>query len=310
MILKKFSWTISIILINFVILVSIEALGGPTIYNLLKFGGQWGPLVTNGEWYRIVTAMFVHAGWLHLLFNMYALYYLGLLVENIYGSSKFLVVYFVSGVVGNLLSQLFYYSVPSVGASGAIFGLVGLLLAATYFRKDFPSTLKRSLLISLLPMVIFNIAYGFIPGTDINNAAHLGGFATGLVLGYFIPARRSWTWRRKAWAILGSVVVLATFGAFVGLATNNSIITLQPTVNFANSYSKMLYELNMGYTPSKSEIEMLKPFNDETYTMKRDLNSYLKNGIPSLKVLNNEYERWIKKVKTRYKGLIVTRETR
>ncbi len=310
MILKKFSWTISIILINFVILVSIEALGGPTIYNLLKFGGQWGPLVANGEWYRIVTAMFVHAGWLHLLFNMYALYYLGLLVENIYGSSKFLVVYFLSGVVGNLLSQLFYYSVPSVGASGAIFGLVGLLLAATYFRKDFPSTLKRSLLISLLPMVIFNIAYGFIPGTDINNAAHLGGFATGLVLGYFIPARRSWTWRKKAWTILGSIVVLATFGAFVGLATNNSIITLQPTVNFANSYSKMLYELNMGYTPSKSEIEMLRPFNDETYTMKRDLNSYLKNGVPSLKVLNNEYEGWIEKVKTRYKGLIVTRKTR
>jgi rhomboid protease GluP len=307
--LKKFSWTLSIILINFVILVSIELLGGPTIYNLLKFGGQWGPLVANGEWYRIVTAMFVHAGWLHLVFNMYALYYLGMLVENIYGSSKFLVVYFFSGVVGNLLSQLFYFSVPSVGASGAIFGLVGLLLAATYFRRDFPSTLRRSLIVSLLPMVIFNIAYGFIPGTDINNAAHLGGFATGLLLGYFIPARRSWSWRNKTWMIFGTLVVLTTAISFVGLATNNSITTLQPTVNFANLYSKTLYELNNGYAPSKTDVELLIPFDKETNILKNDLISYLKSGTPSLLDLNHEYERWIEKVKAKYKGLIVTRST-
>ena len=306
--LKKFSWTVSIILINFVILVSIEFLGGPTIYNLLKFGGQWGPLVANGEWYRVVTAMFVHAGWLHLLFNMYALYYLGLLVESIYGPSKFLFVYFITGIVGNLLSQVFYFSVPSVGASGAIFGLVGLLLSATYFRKDFPSVLRRSLLVSLVPMVIFNIAYGFIPGTDINNAAHLGGFATGLFLGYIISPGQSWTWKRKVWKALEIGVLLTAVASFVGLANNNSIVTLQPTVNFANSYSKIIYELDNGYTPSKIEIELLKPFDKETTALKNDLDSYLENGTPSLNVLNQEYERWIEKVKTRYKGLIRSTE--
>ena len=306
--LKKFSWTVSIILINFVILVSIELLGGPTIYNLLKFGGQWGPLVANGEWYRVVTAMFVHAGWLHLLFNMYALYYLGLLVESIYGSSKFLFVYFITGIVGNLLSQVFYFSVPSVGASGAIFGLVGLLLSATYFRKDFPSVLRRSLLVSLVPMVIFNIAYGFIPGTDINNAAHLGGFATGLFLGYIISPGQSWAWKRKVWKALEIGVLLTAVASFVGLANNNSIVTLQPTVNFANSYSKIIYELDNGYTPSKIEIELLKPFDKETTALKNDLDSYLENGTPSLNVLNQEYERWIEKVKTRYKGLIRSTE--
>ncbi|WP_081895263.1 rhomboid family intramembrane serine protease [Mesoaciditoga lauensis] len=306
--MKKFSWTVSIILINFVILVSIELLGGPTIYNLLKFGGQWGPLVANGEWYRVVTAMFVHAGWLHLLFNMYALYYLGLLVEGIYGSSKFLFVYFITGVVGNLLSQVFYFSVPSVGASGAIFGLVGLLLSATYFRKDFPSVLRRSLLVSLVPMVIFNIAYGFIPGTDINNAAHLGGFATGLFLGYLISPGQSWAWKKKVWKTLEIGVLLTTVASFVGLANNNSIVTLQPTVNFANSYSKIIYELDNGYTPSKIEIELLKPFDKETTALKNDLDSYLENGTPSLNILNQEYERWIEKVKTRYKGLIRSTE--
>ncbi len=304
MYLKRFSWTISIILVNFVILISIELLGGPTIYNLLKFGGQWGPLIANGEWYRIVTAMFVHAGWLHLLFNMYALYYLGLLVENVYGSSKFLFVYFVSGVVGNLLSQLFYFSTPSVGASGAIFGLVGLLLGATYFRDDFPSTLKRSLLVSLLPMVIFNIAYGFIPGTDINNAAHLGGFGTGLLLGYLIPARRSWTWTKKAWDVLGIGALILTFASFVGLAVDNSMLTLQPTIDFANAYSKIIYELDNGYLPSNVEVELLKPFDGETTALKNDLKTYLQAGKPSLTILNREYERWLEKVKNRYKGLI------
>ena len=308
--MKKFSWTLSIILINFVILVSIELLGGPTVYNLLKFGGQWGPLVANGEWYRIVTAMFVHAGWLHLLFNMYALYYLGVLVENIYGASKFLVVYFLSGVVGNLLSQIFYFSVPSVGASGAIFGLVGLLLSATYFRRDFPSTLRGGLVVSLILVAIFNIAYGFIPGTNINNAAHLGGFATGLLLGYFIPPRRSWSWKSKIWTISGTLVVLATVISFVGLATNNSITTLQRTVNFANMYSKTLYELNNGYTPSKTDVELLIPFDKETNNLKNDLVSYLKSGTPSLIDLDHEYERWIEKVKAKYKGLIVTRSAR
>ncbi len=302
--MRRFSWTISIILVNFVILISIELLGGPTVYNLLKFGGQFGPLISSGEWYRLVTAMFVHAGWLHLLFNMYALFYLGILVENLYGSAKFLTVYFISGVVGNLLSQVFYYSVPSVGASGAIFGLIGLLLAATYFRSDFPSTIKRTMYVILIPTVIFNIAYGFMPGTDINNAAHLGGFGTGLLLGTFIPVSRDWGIKKKLWTTIGAAVLVITFASFVGLATNNAIVTLQPTINFANSYSKVLYNLELNYPVTKSNLNTLVPFNNETKKLKNDLLSYLKNGTPSLEKINSEYVLWIENIKKKYKGLI------
>ncbi len=307
--LKRFSWTISIILVNFIILLSIEFLGGPNIYNLLKFGGQYGPFVSTGDWYRIVTAMFVHAGWLHLLFNMYALYYLGILVENIYGPSKLLVVYFASGIAGNLLSQVFYYSAPSVGASGAIFGLVGLLLAATYFRKDFPSTIRRALYLSLLPMVIFNIAYGFMPGTDINNAAHLGGFGTGLLLGYLIPVRHSWGIKRKAWNTIAALTLIVVVGSFIGLATNNAMIKLQPTIDFANTYSYVLLNnLNVRVAPLSSEVEAIKPFDRKTAKLKNDLLSYLKTGNPELQELNSEYESWIGFVKKRYKGLIGVKE--
>ncbi len=303
--LKRFSWTISIILVNFIILLSIEFLGGPNIYNLLKFGGQYGPFVSTGDWYRIVTAIFVHAGWIHLLFNMYALYYLGILVEGIYGPSKLLVVYFSSGIIGNLLSEVFYYSSPSVGASGAIFGLVGLLLAATYFRNDFPPTIKRALYILLLPMVIFNIVYGFIPGTDINNAAHLGGFGTGLLLGYLIPVRRSWGIKRKTWNVLAAFSLAVVVASFIGLSTNNAMIKLPSTIDFANTYSRALFSgANAGFTPLPSEIKAIKPFDKKTEKLKNDLLSYSKVGTPKLQELNLEYESWIKFVKKRYKGLI------
>ncbi len=303
--LKRFSWTISIILVNSVILLSIELLGGPNIYNLLKFGGQYGPFVSTGDWYRIVTSMFVHAGWLHLLFNMYALYYIGMMVEGIYGPSKLLVVYFVSGIVGNLLSQVFYYSSPSVGASGAIFGLVGLLLVATYFRNDFPPTIKRELYIFLLPMVIFNIAYGFIPGTDINNAAHLGGFGTGLLLGYLIPVRQSWGIKKKVWNTIAAITLIVIVASFIGLATNNAMIELPSTIDFANTYSYVLSNSLYGrITPFSSEVKAIKPFDKETAKLKNDLLSYLKNGIPQLQEVNSEYESWIKFVKKRYEGLI------
>ncbi len=301
--MKKFSWTFSIILINFVILVSIELMGGPSVYNLLKFGGQFGPLVANGEWYRLFTAMFVHAGWIHLLFNMYALYYLGTFVERIYGPSKMLTIYFASGFVGNLLSQVFYYSVPSVGASGAIFGLVGLMLGGAYFRDDFSPHVRRQLIFWLMPMVIFNIVYGFIPGTDINNAAHLGGFLTGLVFGYFVHVKRTWK-ESLPWRVVSVMVLSVVFLSFIGLAFNNAMLTLQPTLNFANSYSRVLYELDSGMTPSKTDVELLEPVDKNGEKLKADLESYLRSGTPTLLELNREYSKWIESVKEKYKGLI------
>ena len=156
-----------------------------SVAKYLLFGAQVGLIVSKcGEWFRLFTAMFVHGGLLHLLFNMYALYYLGNLVEYTYGVWRFLVFYFASGFIGNVATQVFYGSSISLGASGAIFGLAGVLLSAG-FRSDTPVFLRSYTGAALLPMIIFNIVYGFIPGSGINNAAHIGGLLTGMLFGYF-----------------------------------------------------------------------------------------------------------------------------
>jgi len=152
----------------------------------LIFGAQVGVIVSRcGEWFRLITALFVHGGILHILFNMYALYYLGNLVEFTYGVWRFLTFYFASGIVGNIATQIFYPTSISLGASGAIFGLAGVLLTAG-FRSDTPIFIRGYTGISLLPMIIFNIIYGFIPGSGINNAAHIGGLLTGMIFGYLV----------------------------------------------------------------------------------------------------------------------------
>jgi rhomboid protease GluP len=218
---------IYLILVNVVILFAMEITKLYTSNDLMVyiwFGAQYGPLVSNGQWYRLITSMFVHGGFIHLLFNMYALYFLGRIVEGVYGVDKFLTFYFLSGLVGNIGTQIFYYGSLSVGASGAIFGLVGVLFAAG-FRKDTPYALKPLTGSALLPMILINIVFGFMPGTNINNAAHLGGFLTGMVLGYFIPTY-DYSWKvRKIWKFT-RILILTIFGVSFLFLIINSITTL------------------------------------------------------------------------------------
>nr|WP_083815764.1 rhomboid family intramembrane serine protease [Pseudothermotoga thermarum] len=186
-------------------------------YLLIRLGAQYGPLVSGGEWYRVITAMFVHGGLLHLLFNSYALFYFGTIVESIYGTEKFVIFYLLAGAVGNLATHVFYYRSISVGASGAIFGLVGILFALG-FRRDTPIFMRQFTGMALLPMIIFNVVYGFMPGSNINNAAHLGGFLAGMAIGYFADPRPVYaSWKRgsrifwKAAAILSCLFVAFCF---------------------------------------------------------------------------------------------------
>ncbi len=184
-------------------------------YLLIRLGAQYGPLVSKGEWYRIVTAMFVHGGLLHLLFNSYALFYFGTLVESIYGFEKFVFFYILTGVVGNLATQFFYYRSISVGASGAIFGLVGILFALG-FRKDTPIFMRQFTGAALLPMIIFNVVYGFIPGSNINNAAHVGGFLSGMAVGSLAEPRPAYiSWKKFSTAVWKIIAICScVFVAF------------------------------------------------------------------------------------------------
>ena len=153
---------------------------------LVYLGAIVHGLLADGEYYRLVTAMFLHGGFLHLFLNMWALYQLGMIFEAMFGSLRFLLTYFAAGIVASVVSSIFIPAgVPGVGASGAIFGILGALIIAIkrsplWRGREWTRALTRQL--SLWAGI--NILIGFsVPGID--NAAHIGGFVTGLILGLF-----------------------------------------------------------------------------------------------------------------------------
>ena len=153
---------------------------------LVEYGASWAAPVLAGQVWRLATAMFLHAGVLHLLVNGWALYQLGGLVEVLFGSARLAAIYFTAGLAGSLASVAWDLvsgnAVPSVGASGAIFGLLGFLIAFLLRHRDRLRPEARSLLLQLVFWAGINIVFGFTVDM-IDNAAHLGGLAAGLAIG-------------------------------------------------------------------------------------------------------------------------------
>ncbi len=145
---------------------------------LIKYGANLDVLVKNGEYYRLLTSMFLHSGLLHLFFNMYALYIIGPQVESFFGKTKYLIIYLLSGISGSLLSVAFNVNTVSVGASGAIFGLFGALL---YFGYNYRGYLGNVIKSQILPVVIINLIFGFI-STGVDVAGHVGGLIGGIIV--------------------------------------------------------------------------------------------------------------------------------
>lgn len=171
--------------------VFVLQVGTTVVYGrplLVQLGASYAPAVVDGQVWRLLTAMFLHADILHLLFNSWALFQLGALVELWMGSRRFAAIYFVSGLAGSLASVgwnlMATQPVPSIGASGAVFGLLGALIAFLGRRRERLTPQARSLLFQLLFWAGVNIVFGFT-AQFIDNAAHLGGFFAGLALGAF-----------------------------------------------------------------------------------------------------------------------------
>lgn len=156
-------------------LVSLLA-GGTDALTLYKLGAVAPAAIKSGEIWRLLTGTFLHGGLIHLLVNMYSLFIIGTQLETYLGKGKFLTVYLVSAISGSLMSSLFTNAI-SVGASGAIFGLLGSLL---YFGYHFRLYLGTVLKTQIIPLIILNLFIGFtLPGID--NAAHIGGLIGGLL---------------------------------------------------------------------------------------------------------------------------------
>lgn len=177
--------TVSVVLIAVTSIVSLTALfsiDGQSIYDLLQLDK---PAVAAGEYWRLWSVTLLHGDLIHLLFNMYALWLAGPIVERWYGPVRFIAFYLATAAAGSVASFVFGSDIPSVGASGAIFGLFGILLAAG--RLHHPVDRQSRALVGQLGMLILiNLVFGFASGGSIDNAAHLGGLVAGLWLGALI----------------------------------------------------------------------------------------------------------------------------
>jgi rhomboid protease GluP len=185
--------TFGIIAITAFWFLVVESIYGHSATGFMNAGALAGVSVQSGQWYRLISSLFVHLSTVHLLLNMISLWSL-FIVELIFGTRPFLVLYGVSGIVGNLISVLLMNPfVLSAGASGAVFGIFGAIFAVS-FQGGLNKVLRNQLILLLAANLIFDLSH-----PDINLIAHLGGLVTGVVFTWIYRRTRS---RQKLWTIL------------------------------------------------------------------------------------------------------------
>ena len=176
---------------------------------LLDFGAMFGPLISQGEYWRLLTAMFLHSGFMHLGFNVFALFIFGQSVERSYGHAPFFLIYFLAGLAGSVTSYLFNSIAIAAGASGAIFGVVGALGAFLLLQRRTFGKHAQNSLIGLAIIIGINIIIGLAtPGID--NWAHGGGLVAGFILGLALSPQY-----RQAGTMLGYRIFVNTSGSLI-----------------------------------------------------------------------------------------------
>jgi rhomboid protease GluP len=165
---------------------------------IIHWGSNFGPLTLNGEWWRLFTSMFVHFGLLHLAFNMWVLWSVGRMIERMFGSLHYALLYVFAGLCGSMASLWWHPNIHSAGASGAIFGLLGGLLAFVLNpASGVPPTIAASQRRIGLAFIAFNLVGG-ITHNGIDNAAHLGGLIGGFLMGWMLARPLDVTARERA----------------------------------------------------------------------------------------------------------------
>lgn len=213
--------TISLITANAVLFLAGVVQGvdfmKPDIPSLTRWGANFGPLVLGGQWWRLFTCMFLHVGFIHLVFNMATLWYIGKFIERFLGRTGFSIVYLLAGLGGSLVSLLWMPGRVSAGASGAIFGLYGALFGfLTKEGQCVPATVRHQLMKSAVLFIIYNMANG-LRANGIDMAAHIGGLSSGWLCGVAIalPTTPSGVARRPLTNALTLGVGLAIFGTMI-----------------------------------------------------------------------------------------------
>lgn len=199
---KKPVVTYVLIVINLMVFLYGMLYGNEELIEL--FGNNY-ELVQSGQIYRLFTCMFVHSDTMHILLNMYALYTIGPVVERYYGKGKYLFIYIISGLLGSVFSGVFMSADSiSIGASGAIFGLLGSICYFTYYYR---ATLQGILRGSIIPVIVINLIIGFLsPSIDLS--AHIGGLIGGILVSMGLGIGDKY---RKSDQINGFIVLIVMF---------------------------------------------------------------------------------------------------
>lgn len=179
--------TVGLVVMMVLVFLAMTLDGGSTNVNvLITFGAKLNALIQQGQWWRLITPVFLHIGFTHILMNMITLYFVGMQLEAAFGHSRFLAIFLVAGVAGNVASFCFSDSL-SAGASTAIFGLFGafLMLGESFWQNQVIQQLART----FLAFVVMNIAFDlFTPGIDL--AGHIGGLVGGFLVAYTVGVPR------------------------------------------------------------------------------------------------------------------------
>jgi len=201
----------------------------PSSQSLLNWGANYRPMTLDGQWWRLFSAIFLHIGIFHLLLNMYALVYIGLILEPYLGKVRLLSAYLITGIVASLASLCWNQLTISAGASGAIFGLYGVFLALLT-TKLLDKSVKKAFLTSILVFVGYNIISGLKSDSGIDNAAHIGGVLSGFLIGYaFIPSLKNFESKK---------LKLSTITALTVITLLSSVLIYKSLPNDIGQYDK------------------------------------------------------------------------
>jgi rhomboid protease GluP len=230
--------TYGIIAINVLVFVAMVIKGvdiiSPTGEDIVNWGGNYLPFTVAGDWWRLISCVFVHIGIIHLLFNMYALYSIGTYLEPMLGRIKYITAYLCTGVFASLTS-LWWHQTPvaSAGASGAIFGMYGVFLALLS-TSLIPKAVRKPLLQSIGIFVFYNLAYGMSSGVD--NAAHIGGLLSGLVIGYIYYSLLKKNDEGQKQSFQPALIIIATISAaFFYLQSQKPVLEKDDTEKFSST---------------------------------------------------------------------------
>jgi rhomboid protease GluP len=210
------------IFIFFMMVVSGVDFMLPTTDSLITWGANFRPVTLEGEWWRLIASCFIHIGVIHLLMNMYALLYIGLLLEPQLGKVRFAIAYLVTGIGGSAMSLYWHELTVSAGASGAIFGMYGVFLAMLTTNLIEKSA-RKTLLTSIGIFVGYNLLNGLKGGID--NAAHIGGLLSGLIIGYafYLGLKKQDDENLKWLTTIAPSVIIILAAAFAYFNTPNDI---------------------------------------------------------------------------------------